>query len=80
MQSYKYVIIGGGLAGGRGSDGIRAADTEGAVALVTEEHHMPYQRPPLSKGYLLGKEGLDGVYLMGSKRVFPRAFEKYASL
>jgi len=38
-------------------------DTEGAIALVTEEHHMPYQRPPLSKGYLTGKEGLDHVYL-----------------
>jgi 3-phenylpropionate/trans-cinnamate dioxygenase ferredoxin reductase subunit len=63
MQSYKYVIIGGGLAGGRASDGIRAADTEGTVALVTEEHHMPYQRPPLSKGYLVGKEGIDEVFL-----------------
>jgi 3-phenylpropionate/trans-cinnamate dioxygenase ferredoxin reductase subunit len=63
MQSYKYVIIGGGLAGGRASDGIRAADTEGTVALVTEEHHMPYQRPPLSKGYLVSKEGIDEVFL-----------------
>ncbi len=63
MRSYKYVIIGGGLAGGRACDGIRSADTEGTVVLVTEEHHMPYQRPPLSKGYLMGKEGLDEVYL-----------------
>jgi len=63
MRSYKYVIIGGGLAGGRTSDGIRSVDTEGRVALVSEEHHMPYQRPPLSKGYLVGKEGLDEVFL-----------------
>ena len=63
MQSYKYVIIGGGLAGGRASDGIRSVDTEGTIALVTEERHMPYQRPPLSKGYLMGKEGLEEVFL-----------------
>ena len=63
MKSYKYVIIGGGLAGQRAGDGIRKVDTDGTVALVTGEHHMPYQRPPLSKGYLTGKEGLDHVYL-----------------
>ena len=63
MKPYKYVIIGGGLAGGRAGDGIRKVDMEGAIALVTGEHHMPYERPPLSKGYLTGKEGLDHVYL-----------------
>jgi NAD(P)H-nitrite reductase large subunit len=63
MRSYKYVIVGGGLAGGRAGDGIRKVDTEGTIVLVTGEHHMPYERPPLSKGYLTGKEGLDHVYL-----------------
>ena len=38
MRSYKYVIIGGGLAGQRAGDGIRKVDTEGTVALVTREH------------------------------------------
>ncbi len=63
METYRYVIIGGGLAGQRGGDGIRKVDTEGSIALVTAEPHMPYQRPPLSKDYLTGKEGLDQVYL-----------------
>jgi NADPH-dependent 2,4-dienoyl-CoA reductase/sulfur reductase-like enzyme len=63
MQTYKYLIIGGGLAGQRACEGIRQADTEGSIALVAQEKHLPYQRPPLSKGYLLGKEGLDKVYL-----------------
>jgi NADPH-dependent 2,4-dienoyl-CoA reductase/sulfur reductase-like enzyme len=63
MEAYEYVIIGGGLAGQRACDGIRKVDTDGTVALVTEEPHMPYQRPPLSKGYLTGKEGLDHVYI-----------------
>ena len=33
------------------------------VAIITQEPHRPYQRPPLSKGYMVGKEGLDEVYL-----------------
>jgi NADPH-dependent 2,4-dienoyl-CoA reductase/sulfur reductase-like enzyme len=63
MKDYKYVIVGGGLAGQRGADGIRKVDEEGSIALVTMEPHMPYQRPPLSKGYLVGKDGLDKVYI-----------------
>jgi len=66
MPSYRYVIIGGGIAAGRACDGIRRLDTQGTIALVTAEHHLPYQRPPLSKGYLAGKEGLDKVYLKDS--------------
>ncbi len=63
MESYKYVIIGGGLAGGRACENIRRVDAAGSIALVTGEPRLPYQRPPLSKGYLTGKEGLDKVYL-----------------
>ena len=63
MQTYKYVIIGGGLAGGRACQGIRRLDKEGSVALVTAEAHVPYERPALSKGYLTGKEDLDHVYV-----------------
>ncbi len=63
MESYKYVIVGGGLAGGRAAEGIRQVDEEGTVALVTQEPHRPYERPPLSKEYLRGEVGLDRVYL-----------------
>lgn len=63
MKAYKYVIIGGGLAAGRAADGIRKLDTEGSIGLVAGEDHPPYERPPLSKGYLTGKRGLDRVYL-----------------
>ena len=61
MQSYKYVIVGGGLTGGRACQGIRRVDKEGSVALIAAEEHLPYERPALSKGYLTGKEGLDHV-------------------
>lgn len=63
MKRYNYVIIGGGLAGQRAGEGIRQVDAESSIALVTAESHPPYQRPPLSKGYLRGSEGLDEVYL-----------------
>ncbi len=63
MQEYKYVIIGGGLAGGRACQGIRKVDPDGSISLVTAETHRPYERPPLSKKYLRGEAGLDRVYL-----------------
>lgn len=63
MESYRYLIIGGGLAGGRAVGGIRQVDEEGSVALVTQERHRPYERPPLSKKYLRQEVGLDRVYV-----------------
>jgi 3-phenylpropionate/trans-cinnamate dioxygenase ferredoxin reductase subunit len=63
MDAYKYVIIGGGQAGGSAAEAIREVDPGGSLVLVTQEPHRPYERPPLSKGYLQGAEGLDGVYL-----------------
>lgn len=63
MKTYRYMIVGGGLAGGRACDGIRKLDSEGTVALVAGEHHRPYQRPPLSKAYLTSREDLSQVYL-----------------
>jgi NADPH-dependent 2,4-dienoyl-CoA reductase/sulfur reductase-like enzyme len=63
MQEYIYIIIGGGMAGGSAVDAIREKDAKGSIALVTQESHRPYQRPPLSKRYLRGEIGKDKVYL-----------------
>lgn len=63
MTHYKYIIIGGGIAGGRAVEGIRQIDEQGSIALVTRESHPPYQRPPLSKSYLHGKAELARLYL-----------------
>ena len=63
MKKYTYIIIGGGIAGGRACGGIRKVDDQGSIALVTEESHRPYQRPPLSKGYLRDEADLERVYL-----------------
>jgi 3-phenylpropionate/trans-cinnamate dioxygenase ferredoxin reductase subunit len=63
VTKVEYLIIGGGIAAQRACEGIRDVDAEGSILLVTAELHAPYQRPPLSKGYLMGSKGLDKVIL-----------------
>ena len=48
------LIIGAGLAGLTVAETLRAEGYQGAISLIGDEAHAPYQRPPLSKGYLLG--------------------------
>ena len=50
------VIVGAGLAGGTAATELREQGHDGPVVLVGAESHAPYERPPLSKGYLLGNE------------------------
>ena len=50
------VIVGAGLAGGTAATELREQGHEGPVVLVGAEDHPPYERPPLSKGYLLGND------------------------
>jgi 3-phenylpropionate/trans-cinnamate dioxygenase ferredoxin reductase subunit len=51
-----YVIVGAGLAGAKAAETLRAEGFDGPVTLLGDEEEVPYERPPLSKGYLLGKE------------------------
>jgi 3-phenylpropionate/trans-cinnamate dioxygenase ferredoxin reductase subunit len=48
------VVIGGGQAAVQAIQSIRQGGFAGSIALVGEEPHAPYQRPPLSKKYLAG--------------------------
>ena len=57
------VIIGAGQAGASLAIKLRALGYKGDVTLVGEEKFPPYQRPPLSKKYLLGDMVLDRLYL-----------------
>ena len=50
MNRYKYLIVGGGMAGDAAVQGIREADPNGSVGVIGAEPHRPYNRPPLSKG------------------------------
>jgi 3-phenylpropionate/trans-cinnamate dioxygenase ferredoxin reductase subunit len=50
------VLVGGGLAAGTAATELRAGGHDGPIVLFTEEEHLPYERPPLSKSYLMGKD------------------------
>ena len=59
----KIVIAGAGQAAIQSAVSLRKFGYEGSITIIGEESHPPYQRPPLSKDYLLGKTQLDRVYL-----------------
>ncbi len=56
-ERYDWLIIGGGPAAIAAARGYREAGGEGSVAIVTDEHRMPYRRPPLTKQLLRGEMG-----------------------
>ncbi|KRV46747.1 pyridine nucleotide-disulfide oxidoreductase [Wenjunlia vitaminophila] len=49
-----FVIVGGGLAGARAAQTLRSEGFTGRVILIGDERDQPYERPPLSKGFLTG--------------------------
>lgn len=59
------VIVGAGQAGAALAARVRALGHTGPVTMIGAEPVAPYQRPPLSKGYLLGEMGLDRLMLRG---------------
>ncbi|WP_261559883.1 NAD(P)/FAD-dependent oxidoreductase [Frankia tisae] len=71
----RIVIVGAGLAGGRVAVELRAAGFTGGIVLLGAEEHLPYDRPPLSKGVLSGRVeettlplDLDGVEVQLGRR------------
>jgi 3-phenylpropionate/trans-cinnamate dioxygenase ferredoxin reductase subunit len=57
------VVIGAGQAGAACVARLRSKGYEGRITLIGEEPVPPYQRPPLSKAYLLGEMPLERLYL-----------------
>ena len=58
-----YVIVGASLAGAKAAETLREEGFSGPVALIGDEQDRPYERPPLSKGFLLGKDDKSSVYV-----------------
>src|SRR6202050_26054 len=58
-----FVIAGASLAGAKAAETLRDEGFDGQIVLLGAEHERPYERPPLSKGYLLGHDELDSVYV-----------------
>jgi 3-phenylpropionate/trans-cinnamate dioxygenase ferredoxin reductase subunit len=67
-DSYDILLIGGGIASASAAAELRERGFEGSILLVTRELDPPYHRPPITKGYLQGREDRD------STLVFPAAW------
>ncbi len=58
-----FVIVGASLAGAKAAETLRSEGYDGRVILLGAEPERPYERPPLSKGYLLGKDERSSIYV-----------------
>jgi len=58
-----YVIIGASLAGAKAAETLRDEGFGGPIVLLGTEADRPYERPPLSKGYLLGKADRSSLFV-----------------
>jgi 3-phenylpropionate/trans-cinnamate dioxygenase ferredoxin reductase subunit len=58
-----YVIVGASLAGAKAAETLREEGFDGPVTLIGSELHRPYERPPLSKGVLLGDAEESSVFV-----------------
>ena len=58
-----FLIVGGGQAGAKAAEALRAEGFEGGISLLCQESELPYLRPPLSKDYLQGKAERDSVFV-----------------
>jgi 3-phenylpropionate/trans-cinnamate dioxygenase ferredoxin reductase subunit len=63
MSGNAYVIAGAGLAGAKAAETLRAEGFDGPVVLIGDESERPYERPPLSKDYLVGKAERETIYV-----------------
>jgi NADPH-dependent 2,4-dienoyl-CoA reductase/sulfur reductase-like enzyme len=58
-----FVIAGASLAGAKAAETLRDEGFDGEIVLLGAELERPYERPPLSKGYLLGNDERDSIYV-----------------
>ena len=63
----RVIVIGAGQAGASCVAKLRALGHQGSITLIGDEAAPPYQRPPLSKAYLLGEMEEERLWLRGSE-------------
>jgi 3-phenylpropionate/trans-cinnamate dioxygenase ferredoxin reductase component len=63
MNGEPIVLVGGGLAAGTAVRELRSQGHDGPLVLFAAEPHPPYERPPLSKGYLMGNDALEKAFV-----------------
>ena len=69
MTARQIVIVGAGESGARVAISLREQGFDGAVTLVGEERHAPYERPPLSKATLFGEEPPSPPFIGDARRL-----------
>ncbi|HEX5193282.1 MAG TPA: FAD-dependent oxidoreductase [Solirubrobacteraceae bacterium] len=62
-RTVDFLLVGGGLASGNCARWLRRSGADGSILLVGREPHLPYDRPPLSKGYLRGSESVEDALM-----------------
>ena len=70
-----FIIVGAGHAGGRAALTLREEGFDGRLIMVGDELHLPYERPPLSKGLLQGTAHLAAFSLCDAARLDQLAIE-----
>jgi 3-phenylpropionate/trans-cinnamate dioxygenase ferredoxin reductase subunit len=61
--SGQVVVVGAGLAGAKTVESLRGRGYDGGIVLLGSESERPYERPPLSKGYLQGSDARDDSFV-----------------
>ena len=62
-EAVDVLIVGAGHAGVQTAIGLRRENFAGSILIIGDEHDLPYERPPLSKGYLSGGKTFDQILL-----------------
>ncbi|MBL3960996.1 NAD(P)/FAD-dependent oxidoreductase [Burkholderia sp. KCJ3K979] len=63
MRCYDILIVGAGHGGAQTAIALRQANVKDSIAILGAEPELPYERPPLSKEYLLGAKGFERLLL-----------------
>src|SRR5579864_8444626 len=64
MNRAKYVILGGGMVAGYAAKELAERGLKaGELTIISSDSALPYERPPLSKGFLAGKDTADGILI-----------------
>ena len=80
MDSFPIVILGGGVVAGYAAKEFAAqSGKKGELAIVTAENALPYERPPLSKGFLAGKEKVGDIQISDAASYRKQGIAVYSS-
>ena len=63
-MSQTFVIVGAGMAGAKAAEALRQEGYDGRLILIGAETELPYERPPLSKGYLRGESEREKTHVL----------------